>query len=298
MRETLSISAGDLRAEIVPSLGAGLARFDISRNGRPEPIFRSWPEEGTNDPNDLAAYVLVPWSNRISRGGFEFGGKFHPLEPNFPPEPYPLHGNGWISEWTTVQATPDRVELGIMSDGPGPFRYRAGLTYELSPSTLRVQLWVKNRAAIALPYGLGFHPWLPRTADTRLLAGARSVWLEDGRHLPTTRIEVRARPQWDFSMPRPLPDGWINNGFEGWNGQAVIDWPSRGLALAITASELLSTYILYSPNSQASFFCFEPVSHVVDAHNLPGNPVTYGLSILAPAETMDVGCRFQLSAQR
>ena len=60
MRDTVAISARDLRAEIVPSLGAGLARFDIMQNGRREPIFRPWPDQGCDDPNSLAAYVLVP----------------------------------------------------------------------------------------------------------------------------------------------------------------------------------------------------------------------------------------------
>jgi hypothetical protein len=40
MRATVAISAGDLYAEIVPSLGAGLARFDIIRDSGHEPIFR------------------------------------------------------------------------------------------------------------------------------------------------------------------------------------------------------------------------------------------------------------------
>ena len=129
MRETVAISAGDLCVEIVPSLGGGVARFDAIRDSRREPIFRPWPGQGTDDPNSLAAYVLVPWSNRISGGGFDFDGKFHPLEPNFPPEPFPLHGNGWTSEWALVERTSDRAVLELASEGPGPFRYLSKLTY-------------------------------------------------------------------------------------------------------------------------------------------------------------------------
>ena len=60
----------------------------------------------------------------------------------------------------------------------------------------------------------------------------------------------------------------------------------------IEAEPLLSTYILYSPSDQAGFFCFEPVTHPVDAHNLPGGPERNGLTILAPEETLSAACLF------
>jgi aldose 1-epimerase len=294
MREVITISAGDLRAEIVPTLGGGLARFDLQRGGRREALFRPWPEEGTDDPNQLACYVLVPWSNRISGGGFVFGRRFYSLEPNFPPEPFPLHGNGWISAWSTERVARDSVELSLTSDGPGPFRYRAELAYQLSPTGLSMRLVVTNRSDIALPYGLGFHPWLPRTSDTLLLAAAQDVWLEDGRHLPTQSIKVGQRPEWDFSKLSLLPDAWINNGFAGWNGHARIDWPQRGLALRVEASEQLGNYLLYSPGRDAPFFCFEPVSHLVDAHNASGEAGSATLKVLRPGEIFQVGCRFSV----
>jgi aldose 1-epimerase len=45
----------------------------------------------------------------------------------------------------------------------------------------------------------------------------------------------------------------------------------------------LGTLILYSPSAQAPFLCLEPVSHPVDAHNLPGQP---GLVRLAQGESL------------
>jgi aldose 1-epimerase len=164
----------------------------------------------------------------------------------------------------------------------------------LTAEALTVNLGVTNQAATALPYGLGFHPWLPRAPDTRLQAKAQMIWLEDERHLPTRKIPVDERPEWNFNTMRALPDGWINNAFEDWDRQARIEWPSRDLSLSIAASESLETYLLYSPGREAPFFCFEPVSHVVDAHNLHGGPKANGLAILAPTETADMTCRFSL----
>jgi len=71
---------------------------------------------------DLASILLVPWSNRISGGGFTFAGKSHPLQPNLPQEPYPIHGNGFSSAWSVEDATATSAELSLMSEGPGPFR--------------------------------------------------------------------------------------------------------------------------------------------------------------------------------
>jgi aldose 1-epimerase len=45
---------------------------------------------------------------------------------------------------------------------------------------------------------------------------------------------------------------------------------------------------LYSPGAKAGFFCFEPVIHPVDAHNLPEGPKANGLTILANGETLSI----------
>lgn len=296
MRDTIAIAAGPLRAEIVPSLGGGLARFDRIDGEAPTPIFRPWPEEGTDDPNQLACYVLVPWSNRISGGGFAFGDQFHRLEPNFGAEPSPLHGNGWMSPWRLTAADAASASLKLSAPGPGPFRYDASLGYALEAKTLTMALAVTNRAPTALPYGLGFHPWLPRTAATRLQTPASAVWMEDSRHLPAGPAPVALPEAWDFSRLRALPARWINNGFAGWNGRARIAWPDRHLVLDVTACEAFSTFILFSPGSDADFFCFEPVSHPVNAHNLPGGPRENGLAVLLPGESVSVECRFSVDA--
>jgi len=290
--ETLVIQSSDLRAEIAPSLGGGLARFEMIKGEAALPVFRPWPKAGTNDPNQLASYVLLPWSNRISSGGFDFEGRFHALEPNFPGEPCPLHGNGWTSEWRLIEHFDDKTTLALTSDGPGPFRYEASLAYEMELGCMTMRLSVKNRAELTLPFGLGFHPWLPRTERTQLYAPVQKVWLEDARHLPTECISIEDSPEWDFSRSRRLPQGWINNGFVGWSSKAEIIWPERGLVLTIEASRELSTYLVYSPGATADFFCFEPVSHSVDAHNLPGGPAANGLKVLAPGESFEAACRF------
>jgi aldose 1-epimerase len=294
MRTALRLAAGSLAAEIMPSLGGGVVRFDLLREGQRIELFRARPNGGTDDPGSLGLYVLVPWSNRISGAGFSFGGVFHPLVPNIAGEPCPIHGDGWLSPWRVSSADDRGVRLEHEADGPGPYRYAAALDYTLDTDEMTIRLAAANRSTIALPFGLGFHPWLLRTPGTRLMAQAKSVWLEDARHLPTERVAVASRAEWDFSSFRSLPVDWINNGFTGWNGRATILWEDRAMALDVEAEPPLSTFILYSPSADAPFFCFEPVSHAVDAHNLPPGPEAHGLVVLAPGEVLAAKCRFRV----
>ncbi|HXS05315.1 MAG TPA: aldose 1-epimerase [Rhizomicrobium sp.] len=291
-RESLTLSDGLAEAGIVPGLGAGLAWYDVTIAGRREPVFRPCRDPSRAHPFDLALNLLVPWSNRISGGGFAFEGEFHALEPNLPGEAFPIHGNGFSSRWTVEEARAASATLALDSAGPGPFRYMSRVTYVLEGGALTMLLSVRNIGARALPFGLGFHPWLPRTPQTALQAKAARVVLEVHRHLPAGEADIRSRPEWDFETSRRLPAAFINNAFLGWDGRGVVQWPDRGLSLEISTDPALPIYIVYSPSVQADFFCFEPVTHPVDAHNLPGGPTANGLVRLEPGQAHAISCRF------
>ncbi|MER8528766.1 aldose 1-epimerase [Mesorhizobium sp. M0814] len=288
---TIKIRSGDLSAEIVPSLGAGLARFDYGR----VPLFRPWPNGGSSKPFDLACNLLLPWSNRISGGGFIFESKFHELPANVAGEPFPVHGNGFSSAWNVDSLTQDKAKLSLISNGPGPYRYRAEVSYALAGQGLELKLRIVNQAPVRLPFGLGIHPWFPRTARTALHAPASQVCLELPNHLPERFVDVKTRPDWDFGAPVVLPSGWINNLFAGWNGVATISWPEHSCSLRIEASSPLNFHLVYSPSDESDFFCFEPVSHAVDAHNRGSIDKWNGLSVLGPGESLAARCSFAVS---
>jgi aldose 1-epimerase len=289
----LMLSDGVAEAVVVPGLGAGLASYDLVEADRRIPLFRPRRDLFGAGPFDLANNLLLPWSNRISSGGFYFGGKFHPIAPNLPGEPYPIHGNGFSSVWSVESVAPDGAELSVKSHGPGPFLYAARASYGLKAGALTMRLVIVNLAVEPLPFGLGFHPWIVRTTDTHLSAKAEWVVLEASDHLPSGKVPVSSRPQWNFGEERELPRGWINNAFLAWDGRASIIWRDRNLALQVVAEPPLEVCIVYSPSSEADFFCFEPVTHPVDAHNLPGGPEANGLTILAPQEALSATCRFR-----
>ena len=281
------MSDGLLSAVVVPELGAGLARLDYRVGDRVHSLLRPEPPGGAGDPFELGLQVLVPWSNRISSGGFNFGGRRHALQSNVEGEPFPIHGNGFSQPWVVVSATAGAVSQRLDSPGPGHFRYRACLTYTLQAGSLRIDLDLCNTGNEPMPFGLGFHPWFVRSAQTELRARSTGVWRETSQHLPLGIAPVPLPAEWDFDRGAALPQGFINNAFVGWDGHAVVRWRDHGLQLRIEASPVLSTYILYAPGSQADFFCFEPVSHPVDAFNLPGPPEAHGLVVLTPGESVE-----------
>ncbi len=290
MPELVEIANDAARVVVAPEIGAAIIRYDLLTGDEPLALLRPPAAKLSADPFASACNLLLPWSNRISGGGFSFGGEFHALEPNVAGEPYPIHGNGFQEQWSVAAHGRDRINLTLSSAGPGPFRYDATVTYALTDGALTMTLDVTNRAGRPLPYGFGFHPWFPRTAQTTLMAPAASVWLEDDRHLPTEVVAVGDRLDWDFATAAPLPGGWINNAFTGWAGTARLAWPEHGVALTLTAADNLPVYIVYSPAPDAGFFCFEPVSHTVDAHNLGADPATVGLLPLADGEAAATWC--------
>ncbi len=277
----ITLDAGTAKADIAPAMGAGIASLcsgDL-------PVLRPWSGDGAAGPFALGCNLLLPFSNRISRGGFRFEGENHRVAPNLPGEAHAIHGDGFQREWQQVDGSQNSARL-VLNDGEiGPFHYSATVAYELTAETLETRLSVTNRGALTLPFGLGLHPWFPRNAATRLQFMATGVWPETPDHLTATEQAVPVGNGGDWSDLGPLPECWINTGFFGWDGRAQIVQGEAAASVRLAAWDL-GTALVYSPSATADLFCFGPVSHPVDAHNLPGQP---GLIRLASGETLTAG---------
>ena len=282
----IELHSGRLRAVVLPAAGGGLARFDWHGT----PVLRPAPDGVAQPlPGQLACFPLVPWSNRLAPGGFEFEGRRFTPAPTREGEPCPIHGDGWRLPWQVEACDESSVVLSLYRRDGSPFAFTAHMAYTLSDNALRVTLKVTNNGRNPLPFGLGLHPWMPCPEDARLRAVADGVWLSGADKLPARRTTLP--PAWDFGgeLPLPLPRDGVDNAFTGWNGSAQIDWPTRRLRLRIRAD--MGYYILYAPTGK-DFFCFEPVDHPVNAHNLPGGAAANGLTVLAPGQDLRRTVRF------
>ena len=165
--------------------------------------------------------------------------------------------------------------------GPAPFAFDALVTYRLDEAALTILLELTHRGDEPVPYGMGIHPWFPRTGQVSIRAHADNYFETGSDMLPSGRFEVSNNPAWDFSDGRDLPDDLIDTCFGGWDGSARIETPDW--AMDVETDPPCGWYQIYSPSKDADFFCFEPVTHPVNAHNEPGHP---GLVQLARGESM------------
>lgn len=273
----IALRAGAAEVLVAPEMGGGLAALTVA--GRP--VLRPWSGQAEDGPFALALNLLAPFSNRID-GGFDFAGRRYDLAPNLAGEPLPIHGDAFLRVWKVAAQSGRSVTLALPAGAFGPFRYAAEVDYRLAPGSLAVALRLTSRARAPLPFGGGFHPWFPRSTATRLRFDAAGHWPEDTRHLPASTTPEPAPADWLWSEPGPLPFGWINAGFSDWSGAAEIRQGSEAVSVRLS-SRNLTTLIVYAPSFDADFFCLEPVSHPVNAHNLPGQP---GLSTLQRGESL------------
>jgi len=273
-----------LKIEIVPELGGGIARFDWREGADTVPILRHCADPASaTDPNQLACYPLLPFSNRVGGGSFQLNGQQIRVPRNRQDEILPIHGDGWLSCWQVDSQSDDRMETRLTLDRSAelPYAYRAAQTFTLDGATLTIVLEIENAGRATLPFGLGIHPFIERDIDTLVAAPANGLWLSDAEWLSTQH--VRTPPAWQFGVAYPLPEALVNHAFTDWAGWMTAYWPQRQLMLSIHADT--DCFVLYTPPSH-DWFCFEPVDHPINAMNLAGGGAAHGMTLLAPGATL------------
>jgi aldose 1-epimerase len=288
----LSLSSGPLLLLLAPDVGGSIARFDHrTEQGEKIPIFRG--VDSTDDGPaanilDRASFPLVPFCNRIRGGGFRFRNRKVTLSENLPGEASPIHGQGWLNPWEVVSAGPAGAELRFRHRaGEWPWAYEAQQRFELDDAGLTVVLSCTNQSEGPMPCGLGQHPYLPCTAETRLDTEAAWVWTTDEQLLPVTKVP--AEGDYDLRDRRICGQG-LDNGFGGWSGRARIETPAIPFAVEISSPD--APYLqIYSPGS-GGFFAAEPVSHANAALNEAETQwAQLGIRLLEPEETMSFAMR-------
>ena len=267
----IDISSGALSVT-ASTAGGVLLGFWLEEDGARVPLLRpAVPEDGALGSS---CYPLVPFGNRVRDNRFTFEGREHVLTPNTAWDPLYLHGEGWQAEWSVADRGPAHIAMRFShAGGNTPYAYEARQELALEDGALRMTLSVENRGDMRLPFGLGWHPFFPMTPETTLHAPAARLWTEAEGFLPGEPILPPA--ELDFSTPSSLPERWVNNGLEGWSGEAVIAWPERATKLVISADPLFKHAFLFvsdaafDPSYRRDYFCFEPMSHLANGHNLP-----------------------------
>ena len=272
---------------LAPEIGGSIVNWTVRSTGQPLLRHSDTHALNTGLPGKLACFPLAPWSNRVSAGGFDCPDGWLTLTPNSLTDPLPIHGSAWQQPWQVVAQS--RNDAVLQLDSTTPFAYRAWQRFHLNEGRLSIELHVTHLAERAAWHGLGLHPYLPRTPDTRLQAKAGHVWMCDASKLPTQLSAVPT--DWEFQSLKALPDRLVDNGFCEWDGHCLIQQPDLDYELHCQATGS-DVFLLYCPPG-LDFFCIEPVSHPVDAHHLPGRP---GLRLLEHGQTTELGFSLQYRA--
>jgi aldose 1-epimerase len=218
----------------------------------------------TGDVRDMAGFPLVPFSNRIGDARFVWAGRAIALTPNFAPEPHAHHGIGWQARWDVVEKSDSHMVLGLQHPGNArwPWPFAATQRIQLENGALALTLNATNLADEPTPLGFGYHPYFDSEGASLTFAAAR-VWMNGPDALPTKA--VRPDGSFDFSRPSQVSGRTVDHCYTGWDGRACLSWENRQLALEVT------TDMTAAIPSGGSAFCFEPVPHINNALNRPGD---------------------------
>ncbi|HYJ81354.1 MAG TPA: aldose 1-epimerase, partial [Allosphingosinicella sp.] len=240
------LARGPLSLRLAPDLGGGIASFECCAVSSGNiPIFRPHEAGGTS-PTALASFPLVPFVNRIRGGAFSFRGRRVTLARNMPPDPSPLHGQGWLNPWTVERLGAGHAQLSYRhSAGEWPWDYEARQIFDLDDRGLSLVLSCTNLSDEPMPCGLGQHPYFPCTPSTRLDTGVETVWTIDEHVLPVEQMPAAGR--YDLA-DRPVCGQGLDHGFGGWSGRAVVSDPGLPFRIVLSSPDA-HFFQLYSPAS-------------------------------------------------
>jgi aldose 1-epimerase len=281
LSETLELGDGRWKLVVAPSLGGSLLACEYDGVAVLQPTGQ--PAGSRRRTVRCCHFPLVPFSNRIENSRFAFDGLTVRLAPNVDGSPHALHGHGWQAPWQVIarHAAGCTLEYGRASTADWPWPYRAQQVIDLADGALCLTLAVENLGVADMPCGLGFHPFLPRTPGVRLALEATHVWNGSAGNFPAERVAIREAL--DFRAgPRIADREGMDHCFDGWNGHATVTGEQDGRGYRLSGCAATRHVIVYTP-ANADHFCVEPVTHAVNALNLPDASLS-GLWRLEPRE--------------
>lgn len=272
MMQCIVLENEQARVAIRPDLGAGITMCDVNIGGKWIAVMR-----GKRDAtwfNDLACYVLAPWSNRIRGSQFAWEGGEIQLKSDWP-DGTAIHGDVKAAKFELLDRSPQSVRLKAVRGGGSeqnwPWKYECVVRYQLDGLRLTANVSVRNADTTAMPCGLGLHPFFM----TRVEGSAATIQIPVAGRYPCEGMMPTEGAD-DDALCEALRCGWqIFGGLDdvfslrAAEFEARVDWP-RVLRLNMSAKGGCGHAVIYSGERGRlpEFFCLEPVTHVNDGFNL------------------------------
>jgi aldose 1-epimerase len=288
--DTIALRAGRLAVDLVPAIGGSIAAFQL--DGIDVMRRLSDADRSNGSVLGVASFPMIPFANRVGGNAFNFDGRRYEFEANNPPEIYHVHGTAWQRAWTAKQTKQSKALLTLEVADPANYSYRASQHFDLYEDALILRTSVTNAGTRPMPFGFGHHPWFIRDADTVIQFRSHSFHLTEPEYMVGERIKLPDELSYD--LPGPLPDRFRCSDYGGWDGNATISFPTRGVGLTMQADPIYKHLFLFADPSRA-VFCIEPQTNAACAFNRAGGftDPEEGLIILVPGQTVAANLRFE-----
>ena len=264
----MKLQHGDWQALICPEQGAAFA----SLQWRGRDILVPTPE-GARHPGAFGAFWMLPWANRLDGG--RIAGHILPI--NRLAENTAIHGLARDLPWEVTSAAPDHAVLQQCLK-IAPFDYTARLAVVLEDAGLVMEITLRHEGPAPAPYGMGWHPWFNRCAETSLHLTATHRASHDSRGLPASFT-----PSTGIAADESGLIG-LDNFFAGWDGVARLVTTAGAITITATGDFAAGVQV-YAPPTQ-TVICVEPVSHMPDAPNRAALAAIAPMRLLAPGQAL------------
>ncbi len=286
-------------AEVCPAQGFNCFRWHA---GGRELLFCDphFFEDGR--PTRSGIPVLFPFPNRIRAGRFTWAGRSYQLPLNDPAGKNAIHGWACRSAWRVLDHGADAESAWLTGEFHGsrdapdwrphwPADHRLRLTCRLYKDRLQLEAVVENPDTVALPFGLGYHPYFRLdepagggSPDAPVTAPARAYWqLVDSLPTGATTPVDAAR---DLNAARPFHDLHLDEVLTGLDltpdlVSAGLCWRGQAGELHLYAAPAFRELVVFTPPHRRAM-CLEPYTCTTDAINLQQRGIDAGLLVLPP----------------
>jgi galactose mutarotase-like enzyme len=287
----VALTAGDLEATFVPSLGmvaTSLRHRGEELLGQREGL-RAYADRGAT----MGIPILHPWANRLAGDEYAVDGRrvrlpadaalvrreehglaIHGLlaaSPHWRCEPRPSDGGRARLSAELDFAAHEELMAGF------PFAHRLALDVALDPESLTIQATVRATGTARVPVAFGFHPYLRlpglARADWTVSLPARRLLITDERGIPTGATAPAA------PFDGPLDGRTYDDGFDDLPPRPSFVLQGGGRRVSVAFLSGFPVAQVFAPPGE-DVICFEPMT-------APTNALVTGrdLPLVAPGES-------------